>query len=141
MTRLSEHLTIEEFIQSDTALAKGIDNSLPPELIPNAVNTANFLFEPIRRLLNVPLHVDSGYRCKDLNLAVRGVPTSQHVLACAVDIIPVGIDIQQAFKMIEQSGLSFDQLILESTKSSIWIHASYVYGKNRRMVIPFLKKI
>jgi len=141
-TNLSEHLTLEEFTQSDTATRLGIDNSLPDSMLETAKYTAVNLFEPIRALLGTPIHVNSGFRSKELNIAVRGVANSQHMLAEALDLHPLGITIEAAFDRIKNSDLVFDQLILEHTSTgSIWIHASITAtGTNRHKVIPNLLK-
>jgi len=39
----------------------------------------------IRDIINVPIHVNSGYRCKKHNLEVGGAKESQHVLGNAID--------------------------------------------------------
>jgi uncharacterized protein YcbK (DUF882 family) len=137
---LSEHLTDTEFNHSDTAISHNITNVCPDGLLGNAKALATNLFEPIRALLNVPLTVDSGYRCPELNQLVRGVPTSQHLQGQAIDVVPDGMDIHDAFDKIKNSNLVWDQLILEHSGSSIWIHFSYSKGKNRQMVIPNLEK-
>jgi zinc D-Ala-D-Ala carboxypeptidase len=139
---LSEHLSLDEFTHSDTANAKGIDNSLPDELLETAKYTANNLFEPIRELLGgVSIKINSGFRCVELNTAVRGVATSQHVKAQAIDMFPRNMTVQDAFEEIRNSNLVWDQLILEhDSRGTIWIHASIVDGKNRQQVIPSLLK-
>ena len=142
MTELSEHLSLSEFINSDTANRLGIDNSLPDDLLEAAKFTAVNLFEPIRELLGgVSIEINSGFRCKILNVAVRGVKTSQHVTAQALDMVPTNMKIQDAFDKIKNSNLTFDQLILEhDSNGNIWIHASIVNGKNRQQIIPNLLK-
>jgi len=142
MTNLSDHLTLEDFVKSNTATRDGIDNSLPDELLETAKYTAQNLFEPIRELLGgVPLPVDSGYRCEALNTAVRGVPTSEHVLARALDMVPSNMTPLEAFNKIKNSNLIWNQLILEHTSSGVyWVHASIVDGKNKQQVIPTLLK-
>jgi len=141
MSQLSEHLSLEEFIHSDTANSKGIDNSLPDNLLEAAKYTAVNLFEPIRALLGVPIKINSGYRCIELNTAVRGVPTSQHTKAQALDMVPKGLTIAQAFERLEKSDLVWDQLICEhDSNNNMWIHASIVNGPNRQQVIPNLLK-
>ena len=142
MTDLSPHLTLEDFVHSDTAIANHIDNSLPDELLETAKYTAVNLFEPIRELLGgVPLKVNSGYRCPELNVAVRGVPTSQHTKAEALDMFPRNMPVKDAFELIENSNLVWDQLICEhDAKGTIWIHASITDGTNRQQVIPSLLK-
>ena len=143
MTKLSEHLTLEEFTHSDTANRLGIDNTLPDELLETAKYTAQNLFEPIRELLGgVSINIDSGYRCHDLNVAVRGVPTSQHAKAEALDLHTNNMTIQEGFNKIKDSSLTWDQLICEHDSAGhIWIHASITAnGTNRQQVIPNLLK-
>jgi zinc D-Ala-D-Ala carboxypeptidase len=44
------------------------------------------VLQPARDWLNKPIKIESGYRDKFLNPAVGGVPTSEHMLALAVDL-------------------------------------------------------
>lgn len=142
MTQLSEHLSLEDFIHSDTAINKKINNTLPDDLLETATYTALNLFEPIRALLgNSPIRISSGYRCVALNLAVRGVETSQHVKAQALDMLPKNITVAEAFEKVKESNLTWDQLICEhDVHGNIWLHASIVDGTNRQQVIPNLLK-
>lgn len=88
---LSAHFTLEEFVASDLARRRGLDNSLPEELKGNAIATA-LLFERIRSYLSlkagreVPVLISSGYRCPALNMAVGSSSTSDHPRACAGDL-------------------------------------------------------
>lgn len=87
---LSPHFTLAEFTASATAAERGIDNTLPPELLANARATAEML-ERIRDLLcgraayTVLLVLSSGYRCPALNMAVGSSSTSHHPRAQAAD--------------------------------------------------------
>ena len=65
MTRLTPNFTLEELTHSDTALRLGIDNTPPPDIIPNLIVLATGL-EAIRAVLGVPVNVTSGYRCEAL---------------------------------------------------------------------------
>ena len=142
MTQLSDHLTLEEFIHSDTAIANNIDNTLPDNLMQNAIDVATNVFEPVRELLGVPIKLDSGYRNAEVNVLVRGVPTSQHTEGKAIDMVPEGISIADAFEKIKASNIVWDQLIAEHTSSGVyWIHASYNKDNNRQQVIPNLLKL
>ena len=40
----------------------------------------------LRNILNRPIYINSGYRCKEENQRVGGVPGSYHLLGMAVDI-------------------------------------------------------
>lgn len=138
---LSENLSLDEFIHSDTAIAHGLDNTMPANLWYNAQALATNLFEPIRKLLGVPLKIDSGYRCEKLNVMVRGVPTSQHCKAQAIDMVPVGMSLSEAFEKIVNSGLKWDQLICEHDSSGhMWIHFSYDSTRNRQDIVRNLLK-
>lgn len=69
--QLTEHFSLSELVESDTALRLGIDNTPPAELIDNLRKTAE-LGELIRSALNegrtreVYVIVTSGYRCEAL---------------------------------------------------------------------------
>ena len=87
---LSTHFTLSEFIESDTANRKGINNDLPLTLTANAKNTCEMM-ERIRAHLSsisgkpAPILITSGYRCALLNRAIGSSDTSDHTLALAVD--------------------------------------------------------
>lgn len=69
--KLTKHFTLEEMVESDTALRLGIDNTPLPWVIDNLRKTAS-LGEMIREELSqqagcdVPLLVLSGHRCEAL---------------------------------------------------------------------------
>ena len=129
---LVQHFDIAEFCASDTAVRLRIENELPPDLEPNAWATLAML-EKIRSHLSkkagkdVPITILSGYRCPDLNRAVRGVPTSDHVKGMAADIrapafgSPVEIAKELAAHVDD---LGIGQLINEFPGASGWCHVS-----------------
>jgi len=69
--QLSKNFALAELTHSDTAIARGIDNTLPPYLMRNAKALAERL-QLIRDALGVPIGISSGYRCPELNKAVGG---------------------------------------------------------------------
>ena len=87
---LSPHFTVEEFTASDTAARRGIDNSLPATMLPQAQRTCEMM-ERIRARLSrmmgreVPIVITSGYRCLELNRAIGSSDSSDHVRGMAVD--------------------------------------------------------
>lgn len=126
---LSRNFTLEEMVRSQVALRLGIDNTPPAVCVNNLVLLCTNVLEPVRIILGVPLHVDSGYRCPDLNVKVGGALDSQHVEGRAADVIPQGISLNAAFELIRMSAVRYDQLILEC---NAWIHLSYGGTVNRR---------
>ena len=127
-----EHFTLDEFCASDMALRRRIANHLPAELEPQAWATLAML-EGVRAFLSakagrdVPVSISSGYRSPQLNAAVGGVPTSDHVKACAADIrAPAfGSPLQVAQALaghVEELGIG--QLINEFPGAGGWVHLS-----------------
>ena len=123
MMQLSKSFTLSELTHSDTAKARGIDNTLPPYLMRNIKALAERL-QLIRDALGVPLTISSGYRCSELNKAVGGSKNSQHQLGLAADIHAKGYTAQELFKFISGSHFGFDQLILERVGGKEWVHIS-----------------
>lgn len=127
------NFTFHEFVKSQTAIDKEIDN-IPRSfsIIENLLFTAKKM-QDIRDLLGVPIRVTSGYRSRSLNQAVKGSSGSQHLLGQAVDFIaPDFGNPYDVCKKITSSGILFDQLILEPS----WVHVSFrrEYMRNHFLV-------
>lgn len=133
--QLSEHFSLDELVFSQAALRKGIDNTPSAEAIAYLEKLCTMLLEPVRTLLGVPVHVDSGYRCKQVNMLVGSTsPHSAHLDGRAADIIPIGKDLHTCFFMIKDSPIPFDQMIIEC---GAWIHLAIPAdgAPNRRMMM------
>ena len=119
MTNLSEHFTLKDLVYSHDAQAQGIDNTPTPEIVANLARLCAVALEPARAIWGVPVHIDSGYRCKALNTFEHGAWDSEHLLGHAADCVPQGIRLIDAFLAIRRSSIPFDQLIIEN---NAWIH-------------------
>ena len=134
---ITKNFKLEEFAKSETAQRKGIDNSIPAELIPNIKALCENVLQPLRDYAEVPIVISSGYRCPALNKAVGGSATSQHMKGEAADIIipskKVGL---QWFEWM-RTHLSYNQLIWETnSRGGSWIHVGYKRtGKNKMQVL------
>ena len=111
------YFTITELCYSDTAKAKGIDNSPTTEVRANLVTLVNTLLDPLREAWKSPIRVTSGYRCGVLNRAVGGSSSSAHLYGCAADIVPLNGKIAE-FKAFCKNYFNarrhlYDQVILE----------------------------
>lgn len=133
---LSKHFSLEEFITSDTAIRKGIDNTPSEEVKQNLTHLAVKLLEPIRVGLNKPIKISSGYRCEKLNKAIGGAKNSQHIEGKAADIRVPGLTTEELFLLIKGNFL-YDQLIQEFDS---WVHISLNEGKNRSQNLRAVKK-
>lgn len=121
---MAEFFTKSELTRSDTARIRGVDNTPTPEASAALDALMWNVLDPIRRMWGKPIIVNSGYRCPELNAAVGGSATSQHMKGEAADITAGDpTKNKELFDMIAQSAIPFDQLIDE--KNYRWIHVSY----------------
>lgn len=138
--RLSKNFTLEEMTYSDTAKRYGYHNYPNTEAIKNlGCLTQNFL-QPLRDKINKPILILSGYRSELVNQKVGGAKTSQHKYGQAVDIQIAGMSPLQLFIYIKESGLDYDQLILERTKKAEWVHVSFT-KHNRHQALRYINGV
>jgi len=144
MENISKHITYNESCFSQTAVAKGIDNRPNVEQLANMKLVAENCFEPLRENFGVPIRVNSFFRSKALNKAIRGVSTSEHCTGNAIDISSTtkGLTNKEIGEWI-MNNLPFNQLIYEDLQtdgSYRWIHVSYKKSGNKFQVLE-MKKI
>lgn len=138
--QLSDHFSLAEATVSATAAAHTIEN-IPSSHTIQVMKQAAFCLERVRAALgNLPLHVNSWYRCDDLNEVLGSKPTSQHLKGEAIDFVcpEFGAPVSVCKKLVELKDLiRFDQLILEGT----WVHISFAIstGKPRGEVLSLLR--
>ena len=140
---LTDHFSLAEITNSNTALRLGIDNSLPSTLLGAARSTAQSL-ERVRTLLGVPIRISSGYRCEALERVLcskdyiswcakrktaadeaswaKYFAAKAHPKARAIDFTAPSFGSPlQIVKKLQASNLSFGQLLMEGT----WVHISF----------------
>ena len=133
--QLTEHFTLSEFVRSDTATNRHIDNTPTPDVVENLRALCRNVLEHARVAFGAPIYITSGYRCKELNKAVGGKPTSQHLRGEAADLQVRGVEnLRRLYNVIKSRGV-FDQLLFESNGATKWIHVSYKQSGNRRQAI------
>ena len=84
-TQITKNFTLEEFITSATAKAKGIDNTPTPQIKANIEKLCKNILQPIRDKYGYSMNITSGYRSPKLNAAVKGAKNSQHMTGDAAD--------------------------------------------------------
>ena len=133
--KLTEHFTLSEFVRSETATNRHIDNTPTQEVVDNLRALCRNVLEPARVEFGAPIYITSGYRCPALNKAVGGKPTSQHLRGEAADLQVRGVEnLRRLYNVIKSRGV-FDQLLYESNGATKWIHVSYKQSGNRRQAI------
>ena len=138
-TNLSEHFTLRELCKTNT----GIENVPNEAQVENLKRVCRWL-ERLRKRWNDkygdgddPIIINSGFRSAAVNKAVGGVPTSNHLTGCAVDIRCIGMEqaLRYAAILLDISDMSredFDELLIEQKRSVIWIHFAVRPSGNRR---------
>ena len=126
------NFSISELISSDIAKKNNIYNFPSEKELNNILELIFYCLQPIRNLIQKPMFITSGYRCKKLNELVNGAKNSSHLRGCAVDFIVKEIPIKDIVEIISNSNIPFDELINEYDK---WVHISFVKGKNRRKIL------
>ena len=137
--RLSQHFELGELCKTKT----GIENAPNETQVENLKRVCRWL-ERLRKRWNDlygegddPIVINSGFRSPEVNKAVGGVPTSNHLTGCAVDIRCVGMEqaLRYAAILLDISDLNnedYDELLIEQKGSVVWIHFAVKPTGNRR---------
>ena len=137
--RLTPHFSLAELCKTNT----GIENVPSEAQVENLKRLCRWL-EMLRSRWNMmygdgddPIIINSGFRSAAVNKAVGGVPTSNHLTGCAVDIRCIGMEqaLRYASILLDISDMSredFDELLIEQKRSIIWIHFAVRPSGNRR---------
>lgn len=132
------YFSFKELVESETAEKKGIDNTPSWEVVDHLKELALFL-DGLRYAWGSAINVSSGYRCEELNKAVKGSKTSVHKIGYAADLYPANGDIRR-FKQFVVKWLDkkhFDQCLKEkNSKGQEWVHIGLYSnsGEQRRIV-------
>ena len=139
LMKLSEHFTLAELCKTRT----GIENVPNEAQVENLKRVCQWLEQLRRRWNNLygegddPIIINSGFRSPEVNKAVGGVATSNHLTGCAVDIRCIGMEqaLRYASILLDLSDLNkedYDELLIEQKRNVIWIHFAVRPSGNRR---------
>lgn len=121
---LTPHFTIEELAGTSNEQYKKLNLLKAQEQMGKMYMLAGFA-ERVREIVGKPLIITSGYRCPELNKAIGGAITSQHIFCEAIDFVVKGLRPEDVFNRIVTSDLKYNQIIIErNTKGSQWVHIS-----------------
>lgn len=143
MVNLSPHFSLAEMTKTSI---KGVSNTPDAKATENLKRVCLWL-EELRQEWNQtygegddPVIINSGYRAPAVNKAVGGVPTSNHLTGCAVDIRVSGMEQALRYAVIlldiaDRQKKDFDEIILERSKSVLWLHFAVRPEGNRRKIV------
>lgn len=131
MGTVSKNFSYREFERSEVAERKHITNVITTVAVRDSVKAlVDNVLQPLRDKWGEPMVLNSGYRCPELNKAVKGELTSQHLKGEAADIRcnrPLELA-QLAYDM----GLPYDQMIIYPT----FVHFSHkLEGEQRGQIL------
>lgn len=143
MKRISKHISYKEATGSNYAKQYGIKNKPNEEQVENMKLLAKEVFEPLREWVGCPIRVNSMFRSKELNSAIKGSSSSSHMKGEAMDITSMACDKEDCKSNLDmfhyiKDNLEFDQLIWEFGSEPKWLHVSY--SKNNRKQVLVTKR-
>lgn len=128
----SEFFTLEELTKSSTAKRLMIDNTPNADILKNLQYGVDMVLDPLRRIIQKPIIITSGYRCEKLNKAVGGVSNSWHQQGNAADIhITDEENAREIFEILKTLP-SVDTILFEHSNNSQWIHVQWNMAKTPR---------
>ena len=142
MTKLTENFSLEEMTKTNV---KGVNNAPDAKATANLYRVCRWL-EELRSEWNKtygdgndPIVVNSAYRSPAVNKAVGGSLTSNHLTGCAADIRVLGMEQALRYAVLlldiaDKQKKDFDEIILERSEKSIWLHFAVRPDNNRRKV-------
>jgi hypothetical protein len=142
-SRLTPHFSLGEMTKTQ---AKTADKNIPSHVhIENLKRLCGWL-EMLRSEYNQrygegddPIIINSGYRSEAVNRLVGGVAGSNHLTGCAVDIHVLGKEQAIRYACIlldiaDESQEDFDELLIEQSAKSLWIHFAVRPSGNRHRI-------
>lgn len=120
--KLTEHFSLEELTRSDYANEHGLNNKANEYIEKNLMMLCVLILEPLRIALNRPISINSGYRCKEVNAGVGGVPSSLHLLGLAADIhFQSEAELKEMLSVLK-GNKHLDLALVERSKNAKWLH-------------------
>lgn len=123
--QLSKNFTLSEMCASLTANLYNIDNTPDKKSVENLKMLCQKVLQQARDDYGKPLHINSGYRCSELNKKVGGKSNSYHLKGQAADI---HVDNEKEgfylCALLLRSKYT-DLVLLERRKGRYWIHVQW----------------
>lgn len=123
--QLSKNFTLREMCASLTAELYNIKNEPTQKDVDNLTRLCQNVLQPARDDFGKPIHVNSGFRCKELNDKVGGKKNSYHLKGQAADL---HVDNEKEGFLLSALLLRSkytDLVLLEKRKGRYWIHVQW----------------
>jgi len=135
--KLSENVSLIEFERSESATKHSILNKMNESETAKAKLLCEKVFEPIRKKVDKPIKINSGFRSTLLNKVIGGAKSSQH---CKGEAMDLDLHDKELFVWIIEN-LDFDQAIFEggTETQAGWFHISYKASGNRKEALRMTK--
>lgn len=127
--------TLDRYCSSGSARRKGISNQPSPDIISHLQELDSLLVKVKSSWRSYcqshnlsgsqDIILTSGYRSPAVNSSVNGSNKSAHMYGYAADTQPMNRNINAYFQWAKEfaySGVAFDQIIIETSGSSKWLH-------------------
>ena len=143
-TYLTPHFTLEEMTRTNVKLGY-LDQQRQTQPDAQVIDNLTRVCQWLEMMREVPIIINSGYRCKELNRLVGGCPTSNHLTGCAADIRVNSKEqlLRYAVRLLDisdETGQNFDEILLERNAREYWLHFA-VRPTNNRMKIHLINVI
>lgn len=123
-------------VQRYSVTSTGLPNRPPPGAVASLRRIHNKIVVPLERQIQAPVTITSGYRSYDVNKAVGGSRTSDHLNGRAVDMVVQGMDSRQLAREIIAARIPFDQMIWYAPSRGGHVHIGLRDpGRNRGQVL------
>lgn len=136
-TKLSKNFDLSEFLSTGFSAYRDENCNPSPQVVERLRALCANVLQPVRDVWGEPLTISSGYRCPLLNFAVGGVANSAHLIGAGADVIPANRkDFDRFVRVVRVWALAhrrdFDQIIIEKSGSSRWVHFGLVNFKGEK---------
>ena len=122
---------LHEFLNSETAKKNNIKLIPSFQVVENLRVLSIKVLDPVRRLIEKPMIITSGYRNPKLNKLVNGAASSQHLIGEAADFkLKDNYNLRQVYNLVQASNIPYDQMIYYPNKGII--HLSYTATRKPR---------
>lgn len=128
--QLGRYFTLPEMTKTGT----GLPNDPPEAALVALTRLVILALDPLRAAVGRPVRITSGYRSPEVNRAIDGSPTSQHLKGEAADIKIEGWTAEQIAAKIIEMKIPFDQLITYSPAKGGHVHIGVSLASRRGRV-------